>query len=185
MFCPKCSQEIRGQKSEVRDQKATNLGAQRVQFCSHCGLSLNGLSEFVAGERPPQTAKAQGRKQDADSNRLRGIKQGAALMLLSVILIPAYFLLAALFPPNDRLVESAVSDTPFEKISQAVLVTIFLVGLVRVAYAWFFQKDAPPELAGKPTPAELPAGTSIPVSGFGAWQANSGELVANNKHNER
>ncbi len=167
MFCPKCSQEIRAQKSDVRGQDKTS-GAERVQFCSRCGLSLNGLSELVAGD---------GRKQDKDSKRLRGIKQGAFLMLLSVILIPAYFLLAALFPPNDRLVESAVSDTPFEKISQAVLLTMFLVGLLRAAYAWFFQKETRPQLEGQVAPAELPAATAIPVSGFGAWRANSGELV--------
>ena len=153
MFCPKCSQV---------------LPANEVQFCSRCGLSLNGLNELVAGDGP---------KPAADDRRRKGIKQGAALMLLSVILLPAYFLLAALFPPNDRLVESAVSDTPFEKISQAVLLTMFLVGLVRAAYAWFFQKEKRPELEGQVAPAELPAATSIPGSGFGAWRNNSGELV--------
>jgi hypothetical protein len=172
MFCPKCSQV---------------LAADEVQFCSRCGIALAGLKEIVAGERPTQTAKgkkqkAEGRKQD--SKRLRGIKQGAFLMLLSVILIPAYFLLAALFPANDRLVESAVSDTPFEKISQAVLLTLFLVGLLRAAYAWFFQKEARPELGGQAAPAELPAATAIPVSGFGAWQTNSGELANHKVSNE-
>src|SRR5687767_1274727 len=165
MFCPKCSQEIRTQQSDVRSQNKTS-SAEHVQFCSRCGLSLDGLSELVAGRKP-----------DAGSNRRRGIKQGAFLMLLSVILIPAYFLLAALFPPNDRLVESAVSDTPFEKISQAVLLTMFLVGLMRAAYAWFFQKETRPELEGQAAPAELPAAEAIPVSGFGAWRANSGELA--------
>ena len=63
-------------------------------------------------------------------------------ILVSVILIPAYILLAALFPANDRLVESAVSDTRFEKISQAVLFTIFMLGLVRLLYARLFQKGA-------------------------------------------
>jgi hypothetical protein len=176
MFCPKCSQEIRGQESDVRGKNKATSRVEPVQFCSRCGLSLNGLSELVAGNS---------RKQNADSKRLRGVKQGAMLMLLTIILIPAYFLLAALFPPNDRLVESAVSDTPFEKISQAVLLTMFLVGLVRAAYAWFFQKEARPELEGQAAPAELPAATSIPVSGFGAWRANSGELAANSKGSEQ
>jgi hypothetical protein len=174
MFCPKCSQEIRGQRSEVRGQGATDLGVEQVQFCSHCGLSLSKLSEFIAGSRT-QTAKH--KKQDADSKRRKGLKQGALLMLLSVILIPAYFLLAALFPPNDRLVESAVSDTPFEKISQAVLLTLFLLGLVRASYAWFFQKETRPELESQASPAALPAATATPVSGFGAWRTPSGELV--------
>jgi hypothetical protein len=161
MFCPKCSQ---------------GLAANDVQFCSRCGLSLNGLNELMAGD---------GAKAAADDRRRKGLKQGAFLMLLSVILIPAYFLLAALFPPNDRMVESAVSDTPFEKISQAVLLTLFLLGLVRAAYAWFFQKETGPVVEGQAAPAELPAATAIPVSGFGAWQANSGELVTNSKGSEQ
>jgi len=168
MFCPKCSQEIRDKRSEVSGQRKTTSNVERVQFCSRCGLALNGLNELVAGEGPKLTA---------GDRRRKGIKQGAFLMLLSVILIPAYFLLAALFPPNDRLVESAVSDTPFEKISQAILITIFLVGLVRAAYAWFFQKETLPEFESQASPAELPAATAIPVSGFGAWRTVSGELV--------
>lgn len=66
--------------------------------------------------------------QDNSTARHKGMRQGAMLMLLSVILIPAYVLLAALFPANDRLVESAVSDTPFEKISQAILLLFPALG---------------------------------------------------------
>jgi len=170
MFCPNCSQEIIGQRSGIRGQSKTTSSSERVQFCSRCGLSLNGLNEFVAGNGPKPAAK---------NRRVKGLKQGAFLMLLSVILIPAYFLLAALFPPNDRLVESAVSDTPFEKISQAVLLTMFLVGLVRAAYAWFFQKEA--EIETQAPPAQLPPATAIPVSGFGAWRTVSGELVEHDR----
>jgi hypothetical protein len=99
------------------------------------------------------------------------------LMLLSMILIPAYVLLAALFPANDRLVESAVSDTPFEKISQTILVTMFLAGLVRTAYAWFFQESAPRSLPQLVSTLELPLDHSRPRDGFGAWRARTGELV--------
>ena len=174
MFCPKCSQV---------------LAADEVQFCSRCGIALAGLKEIVAGDRRTQTAEgkkqkagarlqeADGSRQEAGNGRRKGIKQGAALMLISVLLIPAYILLAALFPANDRLVESAVSDTPFEKISQAILITVFLVGLVRAAYAWFFQKETLPELESPASPAELPAATATPVSGFGAWRTVSGELI--------
>ena len=119
------------------------------------------------------------------SLRQKGIRQGAMLMLLSVILIPAYILLAALFPANDRLVESAVSDTPFEKISQAILLTLFMLGLARVLYARFFQagEGAPvdheseiTQLRGSPLNQALPPVQGVPVSGFGSWRV-TGEIV--------
>lgn len=106
-------------------------------------------------------------------------------MLLSIILAPAYVLLAALFPANDWLVESAVSDTPFEKISQAILLTIFMLGLVRVLYARFFQQGVKLEeshtefaqLGSSSSNWELPPAQSIPVSGFGTWRGHTGEIV--------
>lgn len=117
--------------------------------------------------------------EDKLSPRQKGMRQGIMLVLLSVILIPAYILLAPLFPANDRLVESSVSDTPFEKISQTILFTIFMFGLARVLYAYFFQQDA--RVAERePGAAQLdpssnyalPPAQSIPLSGFGAWRAD-------------
>ena len=113
-------------------------------------------------------------------------------MLLSLILVPAYILLAALFPANDRLVESSVSDTPFEKISQAILLTIFLLGLVRTMYAYFFQQGAEIEderigvtqLNRTSGNLALPPGQSIPASGFGKWRANSGEIAQTSRVKE-
>jgi hypothetical protein len=82
------------------------------------------------------------------------------------------------------LVESAVSDTPFEKISQALLITLFLLGLARLLYARLFQ-------SGAAVPAEstsatqfqdssenysLPNSHGTPVSGFGTWR-ETGEIV--------
>ena len=103
MYCPKCSQP---------------LSADEVRFCSRCGLPLTGLTQMVLANGEAKT------KIEA-TPRQKGIRQGLILISLSLILIPAYILLAALFPANDRLVESAVSDTPFEKISQALLLTLF------------------------------------------------------------
>ena len=118
------------------------------------------------------------------SPRQKALRQGVMLMLLSVILIPGYILLAPLFPANDRLVESSVSDTPFEKVSQAILVTIFLLGLARVIYAYFFQRGGGPgegeaEAArlGDASGYALPAAQSIPASGFGAWRADPAAMV--------
>jgi hypothetical protein len=134
-----------------------------------------------------------GASEDKLSPRQKGVRQGVMLMLLSVILIPAYILLAPLFPANDRLVESSVSDTPFEKISQAILFTIFMFGLARVLYAYFFQQDArlgerEPEAAQLGNPSSdyaLPPAQSIPVSGFGAWRAETGATVQSSSATEQ
>ena len=133
-----------------------------------------------------------GASEDNLSPRQKGVRQGVMLMLLSVILIPAYILLAPLFPAHDRLVESSVSDTPFEKISQAILFTIFMFGLVRVLYAYFFQQGARPgereseaaQLGNSSSNYALPPAQSIPVSGFGAWRADTGETVQSSSSTE-
>jgi hypothetical protein len=169
MYCPKCSQP------QVSDE---------LQFCSRCGLALSNLKEMILADGKTKVSQAK-TSEDKLSPRHRGIRQGAMLMLLSLILIPAYILLAALFPAQDRLIESSVSDTPFEKISQAILFTIFMAGLARVLYARFFQQDVSlgegePEvtrLDNSSSKYALPPAQSIPVSGFGAWRANTGEMV--------
>jgi len=145
-------------------------------------LPLNNLKEIVSADGKTKVSQSKA-SEDKLSPRQKGVRQGVVLMLLSMILIPAYVLLAALFPANDRLVESAVSDTPFEKISQAVLLTIFMLGLVRVMYARFFQEGAVLEergisqLKGSASNYALPPAQSIPVSGFGSWRAQTGEIV--------
>ncbi len=168
MYCPKCSQ------LQVSDE---------IQFCSRCGLPLSELKEIITEGKP----KAKQPKMDEDklSPREKGVRQGVMLMFLSIILVPAYILLAALFPANDQLVESAVSDTPFEKISQAILFSIFMLGLGRLVYAWLFQRgtvikdDAGESAQLKSSAANyaLPAEQSVPASAFGSWRANSGELA--------
>jgi len=164
MFCPKCSQQ------QVSDE---------VQFCSRCGLPLLNLKEMVSSAEKIQLEAP---NKDTLSLRQKGTRQGVMLMLLSVILIPAYILLAALFPANDRLIESSVSDTPFEKISQALLLTIFLLGLARLLYARIFQSagfdenHSPNHLETSPN-YSLPATPGTPVTGLGAWRQNTGEIA--------
>lgn len=170
MYCPKCSQP------QVSDE---------VQFCSRCGLPLKNLKEIVLADGKTKVSKPEAGEL---SLRQKGVRQGVKLMLLSIILIPAYVLLAALFPAHDRLVESSVSDTPFEKLSQAILFTIFLCGLARVLYARFFQQGGGSseieekasevaQLDGPTSSYALPPASGIPVSSFGTWRANTGEMA--------
>jgi hypothetical protein len=172
MYCPKCSQP------QVSD---------KVQFCSRCGLPLLNLKEMVSTEGKTWL-KTSNKDKDILSSRQKGTRQGVMLMLLSVILIPAYILLAALFPANDRLIESSVSDTPFEKMAQALLLTIFLLGLARLLYARIFQsaavdeKHSPIHLETYAT-YSLPAAPGTPVTGLGGWRQNTGEIANNRERN--
>ena len=167
MTCPKCSQS-----------------SNDAQFCSRCGSPLERRAESLAPARQPEAREAE-KEDERFSPRQKGVRQGIKLMLLSIVLIPAYLLLAALFPANDKLVESHVSDTPFEKISQAVLFTIFMCGLARLIYAYFFERGVAEESTQKRETGQLneasgrfalPPAQSIPVSGFGAWRTNTGEV---------
>ena len=179
MYCPKCSQP------QVSDE---------TQFCSRCGLPLNNLKDMVLADGKTRVSRSKASEADL-SPRQKGVRQGVMFMLLSLILIPAYVLLAALFPANDRLVESSVSDTPFEKISQAVLFTIFMLGLARVLYARLFQQGASlregegeiedAQLSGSASNYELPPAQSIPVSGFGSWRVDTGEIAQSQSARER
>lgn len=179
MNCPKCSHPQPSGES---------------QFCSQCGFPIESAEQLLMAASKTEAPETEKQK-DQLSPRQKGIRQGAKLMLLSIILIPAYVLLAALFPANDVLVESHVSDTAFEKISEAVLLTIFLCGLVRILYAQFFerserddkQEELTAQLHSASTRYALPPSQSIPVSGFGAWRGNTGEVVqpkAETKHND-
>jgi hypothetical protein len=169
MYCPKCSQP------QVSDE---------VQFCSRCGLPLKNLKELVLPDGKTKLSQSEAVEEKL-SPRQKGVRQGVKLMLLGVILIPAYILLAALFPAHDRLVESSPSDTPFEKISQAILFTIFMSGLARVLYARIFQQggrleESEPEVAqlgGSASNYALPPAHSTPVSDFRTWRVNTGEMA--------
>jgi hypothetical protein len=179
MYCPNCSQP------QVSDE---------VQFCSRCGLPLNGMKETIPADGQAKVSQSKTSK-DKLSPRQKGVRQGVVLMMLSLIFIPAYILLAALFPANDHLVESSVSDTPFEKISQAVLFTIFMLGLARVLYARLFQPGADlsesdgengvAELKGSASNYALPPAQNIPGSGFGSWRTNTGEVAQPRNVTER
>lgn len=165
MYCPKCSQS-----------------SDEAQFCSQCGSQLESERLLTATEsktETPETEKLEGKL----SPRQKGVRQGVKLMLLSIVLIPAYILLSALFPAHDVLVESHVSDTAFEKISEAVLFTIFMCGLARVLYAYFFERGSDDneqetaQISASSSRYALPPSHSIPVSGFGAWRKNTGDVA--------
>jgi hypothetical protein len=160
MFCPKCA--------EIQSNGTT-------QYCRKCGFNLEKLKTFV---------ETNGELLSPSSLRQKGIRQGVKLILLSVILFPIYVFLAPMFPPNDVLVESSPSDTWFEQISWAIMTTIFLVGTVRIIYAFVFETYFAEQKSDSPYNLEnvkksfksseehkaLPPSQAVPVSNFGKWK---------------
>ena len=151
MYCPKCGQQ------QISD------GAR---FCSRCGLPLDGIAEIVATNgllapavTPPQKPQPWLRR--------KGIRTGAKLVFLSVILFPVFLAMAIIFD---------------EPVPLFVPFTIFLIGLAKIIYTQLFgESDLPAMSAPPPQPfafnptqarAELPTQQSVPAS-FNASRANS------------
>lgn len=114
MFCPVCSQQ---QTSE------------ETRFCSRCGFLLTGVSQLIANGGAPLANLA-----PADpkfiSPRKKGIKQGALLMMSSLIIVPL-----------TAMITISVMGGPFP-IAVAAIIT-FWGGLLRIIYALLFESNAP------------------------------------------
>lgn len=109
VHCPRCGQE---QVAETR-------------FCSRCGFLMTGMSRIVAqGGLPPEIS------QEQDSPRKRGLKQGALLMLSSLIIVPILAIISAQLDMDPTLVAITAILT-------------FWGGLLRMVYALF--ESAKPE----------------------------------------
>jgi hypothetical protein len=161
MFCPKCAAEVLSDKTK---------------FCSKCGFVLQNVRKAVESD---------GKIEDSDevSKFQKGIRLGVKLLLLALILIPAFQILGGFFTPDDKLVESSPSSSWFDFLGNAILITLFLTGAARVFYAFIFERVANKtnsesennkELTGKEKSA-LPPSQSIPISDFGKWKT-TGEL---------
>ena len=169
MFCPNCSQENSN---------------ETMQFCSKCGFNLKSVRQiFKNGDIGNEI-----------SNRQKGVRQGVKLILLSLILFPAFVLLSAMFPPNDVLVESSPSSTWFDQIGLAVLWTLFLAGAARTVFALIFEKknfvsektaESTKQINADAVKNALPPSQSIPVSGFGKWKQTTGELFEVSRMKEK
>ena len=110
MFCPRCGEE---------------RISQETSFCSKCGYLLTGTAELLeAGGTPlvPTTDRMVGA-----SPRLRGIKLGMFMLLLTIVLAPIVGIISVF----------ALNTEPWP-----VGVVIFLLGgggLLRIVYALMFE----------------------------------------------
>lgn len=177
MFCPNCA--------EPQSNEAT-------QFCSKCGFPTKGVKQLLETDGNIEF-------ETELSPRQTGIRQGVKLILLSLILFPAFVLLSALFPGNDRLVESSPDNTMFDQIGWAVLWTIFLAGAARIGYAYLFEIDFSVKKSNYSVVTEketksfqpnqtrnaLPPSQSIPASNFGKWKETTRELFEISRAKEK
>ena len=124
MFCPQCGQ--RQLSHEVR-------------FCAACGFQLNLVSQLLpTGGTKLQFGPAGPRKL---SPRQKGIRQGAMLMLSTMLVVPLVAIIGV-----------ALLDLPGE-IAGIAAVTCFVGGLLRIIYALLLEDREPaPELSPQLTP---------------------------------
>ena len=130
MYCPQCGQQ---QSSDA------------IRYCSKCGFLLDGVVAVLASGGAIPTRYLQPGKQKP-SPRSKGIRQGAMLMLSTLLVVPIVAILSVnlLWQTSQILVPLAA-------------LLCFVGGLLRILYA-LLMEDAVPEmevdqLAGYAPPA--------------------------------
>lgn len=110
MYCPKCGQQQM---------------ADHTRFCSRCGLPIDGLAQWMAGDAPP-APRDQGLAV-AVSPRRKGIRRGAKVLFLSAMLTPVFFVLSLLADAGEPMI------FPF---------LLFIVGLAVILYSIIFKEKS-------------------------------------------
>ena len=114
MFCPQCGQQITGS----------------LRFCSRCGFPLEAVLQVLAtGGMVPSFS---GPISKEPSPRRKGVKQGALLLLLGIILVPLLGVLSSFNAGNL-----------FDILTPMAAIFFFLGGLLRMLYAAVFEEGAP------------------------------------------
>ena len=140
MFCPQCGQQ---QVSET------------VRYCSRCGFLLEGVSAVVAsgGQLPMRYLQTASRGLSA---RSKGVRQGALLMLSSILVVP---IVSVLTVSLDILPHIFIP---------LVAITCFIGGLLRMLYALMMEDANPPidssQLAAYAPPAPPQLESRRPVA---------------------
>lgn len=156
MFCPRCGQQ---QISET------------TRFCSRCGFPLDGVSQLLArgGTLPVPSEPTQ------LSPRKKGIRQGAMLMLSTILVVPIVAILSVTFLPFP------------EVLVPITALVCFVGGLLRILYALLLEESSPSEDTyrapmgpaqigqARVTGSALPAASVNPASGW--RRPNTAELA--------
>ncbi len=115
MYCPQCGQ------LQVSDA---------VRFCSKCGFLLEGVTAVLAsGGMLPARYVHSGRQQL--SPRGKGIRQGAMLMLSTLLVVPIVSIISVFFLGNPEVVIPITA------------IFCFVGGLLRILYALLMEEAIP------------------------------------------
>jgi hypothetical protein len=111
MYCPKCGRQ------QISNQ---------VRFCSSCGFQLNAVTDLLVnnGSLPAQQSAASGR---LPFMQRKGMRFGAKLMFLSVVMMPLIM---------------AISITLDSPAALFIPVSVFLAGLSWMVYHRIFEHEA-------------------------------------------
>ena len=165
MFCPQCGQ-----------QQVAGV----VRFCSRCGFPMDGVIQLLGTGGMLPAYRTTSDEPVPVSPRKRGVKQGALLLLVGVVLVPILGMLASF------------SSATFPQILAGLAAIIcFIGGPIRMLYAGLFEEGAPSPIRqyGPPIPmhvpqqftphAQPPALPPQPARSPGAWRRrpNTAELV--------
>ena len=164
MFCPQCGQQ---QVSGV------------IRFCSRCGFPMDGVIQLL-GSGGMLPAYRPSDDPVPASPRRKGVKQGATLLLLGIVLVPMLGMLASF----------AMGSTFLEILAGLAAIICFIGGPLRMLYAALFEEGAPkPRLYGPSVPIHMPqqftphhqapALPPQPARSPGAWRRrpNTAELA--------
>lgn len=155
MYCPKCGQQ------QVSDS---------TRFCSRCGLAISELAEWVAGGGG-LTLREEEAPVKLVSPRRKGMRRGAKLLFLSVVLTPIFLALSFMIDGPVPLF------FPF---------TIFLAGLSLLLYSRLFIEETPPARSQPARPPELgtmfgntalPPASGIGMNSVGGRRVRTSELA--------
>jgi hypothetical protein len=106
-----------------------------MRFCSRCGMPMEGTMQLLAHGGMLPIYQPPGEK--TISPRRRGVKQGAFLMLLGVLIVPIFGVMAGFAP--GRL------DNVFAFFAALSAVICFVGGPLRMLFAAIFEEGAPPD----------------------------------------
>lgn len=157
MYCPRCSQQ---------------QASDEMRFCSRCGFPLQVVSELLAGDGVLAMRQAEA-ETDQLSPRQKGIRQGAKLMLVGLVLGTVMALLSVFVLGRPEV---------FVSISTAIF---FMSGLARILYAYIFeqgvvtkkQDSQPARLGATACASTLPPPQTVPVTTFGTQRIKTAEIV--------
>lgn len=126
MFCPQCGQQ---QVSDV------------TRYCSRCGFLLDGVAMVLAsGGAVPTAAPQAGYRQL--SPRSKGIRQGALMMLSTLLIVPLVAIITVFLHGSPLVIPIAA-------------ITLFIGGLLRIFYALLMEESVSPITIG-PMPGHMP-----------------------------